>query len=90
MLWQIVYSAKILKFLRKLDKNSQLDLKNYLEKISNCEKPMIFGKALEGSLQGFWRYRVGKFRIVCKIDNHKMIIVIIDIDHRSKIYKYLV
>ena len=54
-----------------LDKNSQLDLKNYLEKISNCEKPMIFGKALEGSLQGFWRYRVGKFRIICKIDNNK-------------------
>ena len=71
-----------------LDKNSQLDLKNYLEKISNCEKPMRFGKALEGSLQGFWRYRVGKFRIICKIDNNKMIIVIIDIDHRSKIYKY--
>jgi mRNA interferase RelE/StbE len=41
-------------------------------------------------LQGFWRYRVGKFRIVCKINNHKMIIVVIDIDHRSKIYKYLV
>jgi mRNA interferase RelE/StbE len=90
MLWQIVYSAKILKFLRKLDRNSQLDLKNYLEKISNCEKPTIFGKALEGSLQGFWRYRVGKFRIICKIDNHAMIIVVIDIDHRSKIYKYLV
>ena len=90
MLWQIVYSTKILKFLRKLEKNSQLDLKNYLEKISNCEKPMIFGKALEGNLQGFWRYRVGKFRIICKIDNNKMIIVIIDIDHRSKIYKYLV
>ena len=51
---------------------------------------MVFGKALEGSLQGFWRYRVGKFRIICKIDNNKMIIVIIDIDHRSKIYKYLV
>ena len=49
---------------------------------------MIFGKALEGSLQGFWRYRVGKFRIICKIDNNKMIIVIIDIDYRSKIYKY--
>ena len=48
---------------------------------------MIFGKALEGSLQGFWRYRVGKFRIICKIDNNKMIIVVIDIDHRSKIYK---
>ena len=88
MLWQIVYSTKILKFLRKLDKNSQLDLKNYLEKISNCENPMVFGKALEGSLQGFWRYRVGKFRIICKIDNNKMIIVIIEIDHRSKIYKY--
>jgi mRNA interferase RelE/StbE len=88
MLWQIVYSTKILKFLRKLDKNSQLDLKNYLEKISNCENPMVFGKALEGSLKGFWRYRVGKFRIICKIDNNKMIIVIIEIDHRSKIYKY--
>ena len=49
---------------------------------------MVFGKALEGSLQGFWRYRVGKFRIICKIDNNKMIIVIIDIDYRSKIYKY--
>ncbi len=49
---------------------------------------MVFGKALEGSLQGFWRYRVGKFRIICKIDNNKMIIVIIEIDHRSKIYKY--
>ena len=48
---------------------------------------MVFGKALEGSLQGFWRYRVGKFRIICKIDNNKMYVIIIINEDNNTLHK---
>ena len=52
----------------------------------NTENPRIKGKALTSDLKGLWRYRVGDYRILADIQDDKIVILILDIGHRSKIY----
>lgn len=49
--------------------------------------PVKFGKPLKYSLKGYRRLRVGKYRVIYKIDEDKVIVIIIDIDHRQDIYQ---
>ncbi len=82
----IIYSEKAEKLLSKLDKNIQKKIKKYLDEISKLENPKSRGKGLVGNLSGFWRYRVGDYRIICKIEDDKLIITVVEVGHRKDIY----
>lgn len=49
--------------------------------------PVNFGKPLRYSLKGYRRLRVGEYRVIYKIDEDKVIVIIVDIDHRKDIYE---
>lgn len=49
--------------------------------------PVSFGKPLRYTLKGYRRLRVGGYRVIYKIDDDKIIVIIIDIDHRKDIYE---
>jgi len=49
--------------------------------------PRDRGKALTGGLSGLWRYRVGGNRVVCDLQDARLIVLVIDIDHRSNSYE---
>lgn len=83
----IKYSEKALKSLKKLDKPIQKLIINYMDNIEKLEEPRARGKALSANLKGFWRYRVSDYRIICEIKDNELIICVVDIDHRKKIYK---
>lgn len=51
------------------------------------DNPRLTGKALQGKLSGLWRYRVGDFRLLCRIEDNELIILVIEIGHRKEIYK---
>lgn len=87
MIWTIVYRPGLLKSIRKLDNKTQESVRNYLEKIANTKNPEDFGKPLSGNLKGFWRYRVGDYRIVCDIIKKELVILLIEVEHRSRVYK---
>lgn len=36
---------------------------------------------------GLWRYRVGGYRIVADIEDDVLVILVVDVDHRSKVYR---
>jgi mRNA interferase RelE/StbE len=55
-------------------------------KITNLKNPRDFGKSLQGDLSDLWRYRVGDYRIICEIKDEELIILVVAIGHRSKIY----
>lgn len=84
---RIIYSEEALKSLKKLDRPVQKLIISYMDKIALLEEPRARGKALSASLRGFWRYRVGEYRILCEIQDEKLIICVVDIDHRKNIYK---
>ena len=87
MKYEIFYTDKARKFLKKLDKSTLMNIKHWIEKnLLNTENPRLHGKALVGDKSGYWRYRVGDYRIIAEIKDDKLIVLVVDIDHRSKIY----
>jgi mRNA interferase RelE/StbE len=85
MNWEIKYEVQSVKFLKKSDRQIQIKILKYLEKIS--KNPTSFGKALSSNLKGLWRYRIEDYRIICDLQEKELIVLVLDIDHRSKIYK---
>ena len=83
---RFVYSKKAQKQFKKLDSTIQKRIKAYTQELQMLENPRDRGKALVGNFSGFWRYRVGDYRIVCEIIENELIIYAIDIAHRSRVY----
>ncbi|MDR2149070.1 MAG: type II toxin-antitoxin system RelE/ParE family toxin [Tannerella sp.] len=76
------------KYFKKLDKQSQENIANYIrKKLVNIENPRSIGKPLKGNLQGLWRYRIGDYRLICQIQDQKLIILAVEIAHRKEVYK---
>ena len=44
-------------------------------------------KRLKGSLKGYYRYRIGNYRLFYLIDNNNIVVVIIDLRNRKDAYK---
>ncbi|WP_073269658.1 type II toxin-antitoxin system RelE family toxin [Alkalibacter saccharofermentans] len=87
MHYKVVISDKSLKQLKKLDSAVQRLIINFIEKnLEGSIDPRLLGKGLKGNLKGIWRYRVGDYRLLAKIEDEKLIIVFVDIGHRKNIY----
>lgn len=87
MAWTIEFDSTVEKELKKIGKQEQKDILNYLKnRISPSEDPRLFGKPLRGNMSGFWRYRVGNYRIICKIHQEQIQILVIRIAHRRHVY----
>ena len=85
--WKIEYSPDAIRQLNKLDQPIRRKLFRYLEEhIQGCKNPRHFGAALVANLSGFWRYRVGDYRIICEIQEEKVIVLVLTIGHRREIY----
>ena len=86
--WKIEFDTKAQKQFDKLDKQSQKKVHGYLNKdILNLEHPKLFGKALRNNKKGLWRYQVDKFRIICKLEEDKLIILVVAIAKRDVVYE---
>ena len=85
--YQVEFTKKANKALEKMDRfNKELIISWIERKLEGCVDPRIFGKGLTGNMSERWRYRVGNYRILAKIYDQKVLIHIIDIGHRDKIY----
>jgi mRNA interferase RelE/StbE len=86
--WQIIFNQKAKSELKKLDASIQRRVIDYLNnKILNLNNPRQLGGALHGKLQGFWKYRIGDYRILTKIDDNILTVLVIKIGHRRDVYK---
>ena len=83
----IEYAPAASKQFSRLDKSIQNRIKKYMSEITLLENPRSRGKALTSNLSGLWRYRVGDYRILCRMHDDKLIITVIEIGHRSTVYQ---
>lgn len=74
------------KSLEKLDITIQKRILDFLSELEILDNPIIKCKSLKGNLKEYWRYRVGDYRILSKIIDNELIIMVIDIGHRKNIY----
>ena len=78
--YRVEYSTKAQKILKKLDNQISTRITNWIDNtLIDCENPRLHGKPLNGNLSGNWRYRVGNYRIIAKIEDDKILITVIDI-----------
>lgn len=89
MKYKVEYLPQVFKTLEKMDKFTKRIIIEWIEKhLVDCENPRIHGKPLTANRVGQWRYRIGEYRIIAKIEDHKLIIFAIAIGHRREIYTY--
>lgn len=85
--FKVEYTTSALKQLKKLDKQTAFFILSYIEKnLVDSENPRLHGKSLQGPLSDKWRYRVGDYRILAKIEEDRVVILIVEVGHRKDIY----
>ncbi len=87
MKWTIEYTDEAHKILLKLDKPIRERIQKYLGNLRNLENPRQRGEALKGNLSDFWKYRVGDYRLICRFQDEKLLVLVVKIGHRSEVYK---
>lgn len=89
MVWTISYTETALKQLRKLDRPTARRLVSFLaERVAPQTDPRSQGSALRGpTFDHLWRYRVGDYRIVCEIQDAAVVVLVVQIGHRSEVYR---
>ena len=83
---KLEFSEAARKAFKKIDKTMQKRIKEYLDEVLQLENPQSRGKALTGNLVNLWRYRVGDYRIICDIQDEKILITVLRLGHRKEIY----
>ena len=89
MAWKIEVSPVAERELNKLDAQHVKRILKFLhERLGRLDDPRSIGKALQGSRLGeFWRYRVGEYRIICKIEDDRLLVLVLRDGHRKEIYR---
>jgi mRNA interferase RelE/StbE len=87
--WTIEFDERAKRDLARLDKQIQREIIRFLEtRVASAADPRAFGHALGHQLAGLWRYRVRDYRVICRIQDSELIVLVIAIGHRSKIYQH--
>ena len=89
MAWKIELSAQADRELGKLDPQQRKRILKFLrDRLAPLENPRSIGQALHGSELGeFWKYRVGDYRLICKIEDQQLLVLVLRVGHRREIYR---
>lgn len=84
--WALETSPQFDKAARNLDPQVLRRVKVYLEEVCELDDPGSRGKGLTGDQAGYWRYRIGDYRVLVEIRDEQPVIVAITLGHRSGVY----
>ena len=88
MVWQVEFDRRALKSLDNLSAANKLRVSRFIdERVLKADDPRKLGTALTGGLSGLWRYRVGDLRIVAKIIDHRLVVLVVEVGHRREVYR---
>ena len=87
MKWTYAIDPAATRDLRKLGPSATAKVIAFLNKrVHGTADPRAFGKPLRASLKGLWRYRVEDYRIICRMEDARLIVLIVAVGHRSDVY----
>jgi len=76
MIWKVEFDNRARKELRNLDAQAQDRILQWLrETVATSEDPRRTGSPLKGRFKGLWRYRLGKYRIICHIQDERVTVI---------------
>ena len=83
---KIIFSTRAQKEWGKLDRVIQKRIDAAIEE--KLEKaPEKYLISLTGSLHGLYKFRVGDYRLICKKEEEKLVILVVSVQHRREVYK---
>ena len=86
--YKVLFTEKAKKQLHKLDKQRFIIIMNWIGKnLENCENPRLFGKALTADRSEQWRYRIGDYRLITRIDDEMITVFVLEVCHRKNVYR---
>lgn len=87
MTYGVETTARFNKEFKKLDKYTQRLIKAWIEKnLVGTKDPHRHGKGLTANRSGRWRYRIGDYRLICNIDDGRLVILALSVGHRREVY----
>ncbi|MCW2336896.1 mRNA interferase RelE/StbE [Sphingobium sp. B2D3A] len=88
MAWTIEFVPEAAKELRKLGKSEAARIIRTLEeRIAILDDPRSLGAPLAGEHAGYWRWRIGDYRVVAKIEDARVLILVVRVGHRREVYR---
>ncbi|MBW6420868.1 type II toxin-antitoxin system RelE/ParE family toxin [Rhizobium sp. XQZ8] len=89
MAWKIEFQAAAIKQLKKIGNNESARIRDFLHsRVKLLENPRQLGTALQGSrFEHLWRYKVGDYRIICDIQDQRLVVLVVEIGHRREVYR---
>ncbi len=88
MAWTIEITARARKNINSLDKQAANRILSFLsDRLAVAENPRQLGKQLTGPLKYYWSYRVGDYRLLCEIQDEKLIVLVLEVGNRREIYR---
>ncbi len=86
--YEVELSVRFQREFKKLDKYTQKIIRSWINKnLEGTEEPRQHGKGLTANRSGQWRYRIGDYRLICRIDDNKLIILALSVGHRREVYE---
>lgn len=87
-MYEVRLDKRALKKLKKMDRFQARMIMQWIEKnLVETNNPRLHGKGLTGDMTGYWRYRVGNYRLIADIQDNIVTIVILDLGHRRDVYE---
>ena len=89
MAWAVEFDPDAIKDLKKLDKQVQARILEFLrERLAPLSNPRELGEALAGSKLGnYWKYRVGDWRMICDLQDQRIVVRVLRVGNRREVYR---
>lgn len=84
--WKIQFSKKALKEIKSMDTPVQRRIFRFLDRLIENPNPRDLGEALTGRLKEYWKYRTGDYRMMVKIEDNILTIMVLKVGHRREVY----
>ena len=89
MAWAVEFDPDAVKDLKKLDKQVQVRILDFLRtRLCALANPRELGEALAGSKFGnYCKYRIGDWRIICDLQDDRIVVRVLRVGNRREVYR---
>ena len=89
MAWKIEFDPAADREIDRLDPQNARRIVKFLHgRLARLDDPRSIGEALTGPRYGeFWKYRVGDYRVIARIEDKILRILVVKVGNRSVVYR---
>ena len=80
-MYHLNYSKRAVKQLQEVE--GSIVVVEWIENNIDSKDPRRHGKALKGDTEGLWRYKIGEYRVLCQIEDDKVIVLDVSTEHKK-------